>query len=103
MTEVLTPLLVVDRIYGMMPTQGYGKILGFPFYFRARHGDWVLRVSKPGQDPVGVEARNAVYFAEGEEDSNGCMETVDVLKILSHHCAVMVMQERKLHEVKALA
>ena len=42
----------VDQTCGTCPNQLEGFINKHPFYFRARHGAWCLRVAEIGQDPV---------------------------------------------------
>ena len=46
------------RIYGKGPVQAEGDVLGFPFYFRARHEGWTFTVSlKNDVDPSMLNAK----------------------------------------------
>lgn len=99
----LWPWLVVEQIYGSLPTQADGQIMGFPFYFRSRHGAWGLWVSKPDVDPCSIDNDEAVYFAEGKDDYNGCMPNEEVFRLLAHHCMIMKDREDKLKEIRKLA
>lgn len=73
----------VTQIGGYCPCQADGVFYGFPFYFRARHGDWTLDVALPGNDPVCASA--PVYHAEGNDPKNGWMEPEEALVILAEH------------------
>ena len=63
--------LEVEEWGGACPFQANGKINGFPFYFRARHGMWTLEVARVGEDPVG---NPTVYFAQGSDRTGGYMK-----------------------------
>ena len=65
--------------FGSMPNQAEGTVHGKPFYFRARHGGWSLRVAPPGGDPV-------VYgevVANGEDPSAGWWEEKEARDFLT--------------------
>ena len=55
---------------------------------------------KAGKDPVEF---HDIYFAEGKEETNGCMTHLDVLCLLAEHCAAMLAREDKIRKVAALA
>lgn len=75
--------LLVDTLGGMCPTQAEGTMGGNPFYFRARHGSWELRVVKPGCDPVWPDNKEDLLLNwSGDDPSNGWMEEPDVMAVL---------------------
>lgn len=60
-----------------MPNQFEGLIDGKPFYFRARHKEWELRIAEPGADPVDGER-----IAEGKHETAGWWTRQDAEKFL---------------------
>lgn len=46
------PGLVVEYFDGYCPVQAWGTLLGFPFFFRARHEHWSFSVAELGGDPA---------------------------------------------------
>ncbi len=84
---------VVDEIGGQCPCQATGSFFGFPFYFRARHGEWGLNVVRPGGDPV--VSLDLVYSASGGDAEHGSMAPWTALAILCAHWKIFV--ERGIH------
>lgn len=78
----------VVSIGGACPTQSEGVTAGGrPFYFRARHGEWVLRLGPQGAPADYSEwSDDAVVVALGDDPSGGWMEDAEVLAILDAHC-----------------
>lgn len=62
---------------GMFPNQAWGVAFGRPFYFRARHGDWELRLALPGQRWEDAIAAGRV-IDHGVDDQAGCWEVGDL-------------------------
>jgi len=79
--ETLPAGLVITDIGGACPAQASGTMHGFPFYFRARHGDWSLQVVRPGDDPVWPK-KQMVHHADGHDPSHGWMSVDEVMAIL---------------------
>ncbi|MGW4718906.1 hypothetical protein [Nocardia sp. NPDC004260] len=76
-----------DRYYGMCPTQLEGRAAdGRPFYFRARHNSWVLRVGAPTDpdDYLGWHS-HAEVIAEGDDPTGGCMDPEEVDRLVTAH------------------
>ena len=75
--------LIIESIGGCCPCQAEGTMNGYPFYFRARHGDWQLDVAEVGGDPVEASIPDdpALYRAEGDDPWDGYMP-VEAAKIL---------------------
>ena len=75
--------LIIESIGGYCPCQAEGTMNGYPFYFRARHGDWQLDVAEVGGDPVEASIPDdpALYRAEGDDPWDGYMP-VEAAKIL---------------------
>lgn len=66
----------IDSIGGMCPTQAEGEwIDGQKFYFRARHGEWLLRV-----DPD--DAVMGTVIAGGDDPTHGSMSYDEVVAVL---------------------
>lgn len=74
------PYISIDSIGGSCPTQADGELYGYPFYFRARHGEWTLDVVMPGQDQVLAE--NPFVHMEGDDDSQGFMPIPEAMRII---------------------
>lgn len=75
----------VTSIGGMCPTQAEGTLPdGRFFYFRARHGQWTLRVA---EDPEAVYW-DALPLASGDDATNGFMDFGPVLAILDQHLPI---------------
>jgi hypothetical protein len=69
----------VSSIGGACPTQAEGLwVNGHPYYFRARHGDWQLRVAEESDGDAVV----GKWIAGGDDPSGGWMEDEAVLAIL---------------------
>jgi hypothetical protein len=60
--------------FGSMPNQAEGTLNGQPFYFRARHGGWVLRVSPRKQDLWDMSCPDTRIVAHGEHAHAGWWE-----------------------------
>lgn len=75
--------LIIKSLGGACPCQGSGTMSGYPFYFRARHGDWQLDITEVGGDPVVASLPNdpALYRAEGDDPWSGYMP-VEAARIL---------------------
>lgn len=61
---------ITTTYFGMMPNQAQGMLNGKPFYFRARHGEWALRVATE-------ESKDAVLgkcIASGKDKNAGWWE-----------------------------
>lgn len=79
------PRFTVSEIGGAMPTQAQGVYEnGQPYYFRARHGSWVLHLGVAG-GPTDYEDwfGEGVIVADGDDPTHGCMADEDVLAILA--------------------
>lgn len=76
-----------DRDYGVCPTQLEGRATdGRPFYFRARHKTWVLRVGAAGDPDDYINwAGHDEVIAEGDDPSGGCMDPVEVDRLVTAH------------------
>ena len=79
--EKACPGLVVDYFGGQCPVQAWGTLLGFPFYFRARHAHWSFAVAKVGEDPTmdGVPPllfERVERWGKGEFDAGYMLEDV---------------------------
>lgn len=83
------PSYVLEYWGGFLPTQAWGRTAGDrPFYFRARHGTWILEVGDPGWPTNYLEwpddcLPSAEPFALGDDPSWGTMEQADVEAILA--------------------
>ena len=74
----------ITSIGGACPTQAEGVwIDGNPYYFRARHGDWSLKVAE-SPDGDAVAGR---WIAGGDDPDHGWMEVDAVLAILDREVA----------------
>ena len=82
------PILTLTQFGGMCPTEAHGEILGCPFYFRARHGEWTLTVAPKGEDPI--LHKDPLYFAEGEDHTEGYMPMEDFITVLAKPIAQAV-------------
>lgn len=69
---------ITTNKFGSMPNQAYGELNGDPFYFRARHGGWCLRIAEKGDDP----GANGVVVANGENERAGWWEEDEARKFL---------------------
>jgi len=69
---------IATNNFGQMPNQAFGELEGKPFYFRARHGGWCLRVAEKGADPVA----DGVVIAHGENELAGWWDEGDARKFL---------------------
>lgn len=79
---------VVDSIGGGCPTQADGRTSDDrPFYFRARHGEWALKLGNVGAPTCYVDWPDdgKTLVAEGDDPSGGFMDVDDVLAILDTH------------------
>jgi hypothetical protein len=80
----------VESIGGACPTQADGRTAdGRPFYFRARHGEWAIKVG-PADAPTNYTnwpSRGEELVAHGDDPSGGFMEWVDVVNHLDAHLA----------------
>lgn len=64
----------LEQIGGGCPTQAWGTIGGYSFYFRARHGTWTLDVGpEKATDPRFVDSETAVWSAWGNDPTEGWM------------------------------
>ena len=78
----------IESIGGACPTQADGRTGDDrPYYFRARHGTWTLRVGEPGwlTDFCEWPARDTDPIASGVDLSKGFMDDEAVLAILDEH------------------
>jgi len=75
------------RSYGACPTQLDGRGTdGRPFYFRARHGVWQLRVGAVSDPTEFTEwADWGTVVAEGEDPTAGFMPADDVDALITEH------------------
>jgi hypothetical protein len=59
--------MIPDQYVGMMPNQIEGTLNGKPFYFRARHGGWTLRVSPEDEEVIDSgESPSAGWWSQEE-------------------------------------
>lgn len=67
--------LRIEFVGGICPCQGYGDMDQYPFYFRARHGEWNLFVTVSNCDPVLACLGNAplIYHEGGDDPTYGGM------------------------------
>lgn len=86
--------MTVEKIIctcSQFPNQFEGIVDGKPFYFRARHGDWYLKVNENAQgDLEGTDGR-IVAEGCGDNEPDGGMDPdeaeVFVRKLLDHYSA----------------
>lgn len=92
LTEINTGRpFTVESIGGACPTQADGRTgEDRPFYFRARHGWWALKLGPVGAPTCYVDWPDGVaeLIAEGDDPSAGFMEWDDVLVHLDAHLGV---------------
>ena len=77
----------VASLGGACPTQAEGRTANDrPFYFRARHGEWDLRLGN-ATDPTYYPDWDGWgdIVASGEDGSEGWMDEAEVLAILDAH------------------
>jgi HEAT repeat protein len=75
------PGLVVESFGGVCPVQAWGTLLGFPFYFRARHEHWSFEVEAEHEDPMSDALPQVLFqreeaWGEGEHDAGYMPEEV---------------------------
>jgi hypothetical protein len=75
------PGLVVESFGGVCPVQAWGTLLGFPFYFRARHEHWSFEVEAEHEDPTSDALAQILFqreeaWGEGEHDAGYMPEEV---------------------------
>lgn len=79
----------VESIGGACPTQAEGRTPDDrPYYFRARHGEWTLRVGEPGWPTCLLDwpdDGDGTYVDSGDDDTHGWMENPAVLAILDRN------------------
>lgn len=76
--------LHITEIGGACPTQASGTMYGCPFYYRSRHDEWDLTVTRPGVDPVLPAEQDRLVYLHGEDSHAGCVPLTDVLLILEN-------------------
>ena len=91
--EKACPGLVVDYFGGQCPVQAWGTLLGFPFYFRARHAHWSFAVAKVGEDPTmdGVPAflfKRVERWGELDAHEQECTGDVCIVRNVSIEHAI---------------
>lgn len=89
--------LYVEECGGSCPTQAKGTICGFPFYFRARSGEWVLIVVKAGEDPTKgyFHPELRVYCDVGEDETYGYVRPGDVIRLLERTAVALTKRLKK--------
>jgi hypothetical protein len=76
----------VQWLSGLCPVQANGQIDGRPFYFRARHDEWSIRIAKfkgGDMDDV-IDARDAWEHREkyGQDPDAGYMPFIEALAFI---------------------
>jgi hypothetical protein len=96
MTKPTTPDIELTSIGGSMPTQAEGRMLGYPFYYRSRHGFWRLAVAKPGDLTDLFIGISEIWAKEGEDRFNGCVPIPFVIALIKQCC--LEFKELKIDE-----
>ena len=93
------PGLVVESFGGQCPVQAWGTLLGFPFYFRARHEHWSFSVAAEGEDATMSGVPPLLFervepWGESEHDAGYMPEEVAADFIVRCARAFVEAQER---------
>jgi hypothetical protein len=64
--DEVPPWIVVEKLEGTAPVQGWGTMNEWRWYFRARHESWQLSATRDAVDPVEVEDNSTDHFYVSE-------------------------------------
>ena len=73
----------IHTLYGDCPTQGFGTVGSWSWYFRARGGGWSLDVGKGAADGSDYVDYGHEWHDEGDDPACGYMEADAALAIIA--------------------